>query len=82
MNTSTSPKSSKKCYTEHYLYLVAVSEACGVANKLVTYIIVHYANLSMRVLMLKRLSLMLIYFLKQAEDLAHFSQSTEIELRK
>ena len=80
MQIFTAPKSSKRSWTEHYLYLVAVSEACGGADNLVQDNIVHYADPSMRVSMLARLNLTRIDYLRQAEELAHFSQSTEIEL--
>lgn len=32
MKMFTAPKSSKRSWTEHYLYLVAVGEMCGGAN--------------------------------------------------
>ena len=79
MKISTAPKSSKRSWTEHYLYLVAVSEAG--ADNLVQDNIVHYADPSMRVSMLARLDLTRIDYLRQAEELAYFAQSTEIELR-
>ena len=63
------------------MYLVAVSEACGGADNLVQDNIVHYADPSMRVSMLASLNLTRIDYLRQAEELAHFAQSTEIELR-
>ena len=77
----TAPKSSKRSWTEHYLYLVAVSKACGGADNLVQDNIVDYADPNMRVSMLARLNLTRIDYLRQAEELAHFAQSTEIELR-
>lgn len=81
MKIFTAPKNPKRSWTEHYLYLVAVSEACGGADNLVQDNIVHYADPSMRVSMLARLNLTRIDYLRQAEELAHFAQSTEIELR-
>jgi hypothetical protein len=54
MTMFTAPKSAKRSWTEHYLYLVAVSEAYGGAESLVQDNIVHYA---MRVSMLSRLNL-------------------------
>eukprot|EP00644_Phytophthora_capsici_P017110 jgi/Phyca11/46259/gw1.96.28.1 len=54
MKIFTAPKSAKRSWTEHYLYLVAVSEACGGAENLVLDNIVHYAEPGMRVSMLRR----------------------------
>ena len=81
MKIFTAPESSKRSWTEHYLYLVAVSETCGGADNLVQDNIVHYADPSMRVSMLARLNLTWIDYLRQAEELAHYAQSTEIEMR-
>jgi len=81
MKMFTAPKSAKRSWTEHYLYLVAVSEACGGAENLVLDNIVHYAEPAMRVSMLSRLNLSRTDYLRQAEELAHFAQSTEIQLR-
>ncbi|KAG3011343.1 hypothetical protein PC121_g15728 [Phytophthora cactorum] len=81
MKMFTAPKSAKRSWTEHYLYLVAVSEACGGADNLVLANIVHYADSVIRVSMLSRLNLARTDYLRQAEELAHFAQSTEIKLR-
>ncbi|KAG2790976.1 hypothetical protein PC129_g21386 [Phytophthora cactorum] len=81
MKMFTAPKSAKRSWTEHYLYLVAVSEACGGADNLVLDNIVHYADPVMKVSMLSRLNLARTDYLRQAEKLAHFAQSTEIEMR-
>ena len=61
--------------------MVTVSEMFGGTDNLVQDNIVHYADPSMRVSMLARLNLTRIDYLRQAEELAHFAQSTEIELR-
>uniref|UniRef100_A0AAV1UHJ8 Uncharacterized protein n=1 Tax=Peronospora matthiolae TaxID=2874970 RepID=A0AAV1UHJ8_9STRA len=81
MKIFTATKSSKRSWTEHYLYLVAVSEACGGADNLVQDNIVHYADPNVRVSILARFSRTRIDYLQQAEELAHFAQSTEVELR-
>ena len=70
MKLFTAPKSAKRSWTEHYLYLVAVSEACGGADNLVQDNIVHYADPAMRVSMLARLNLMRTDYLRQTEELA------------
>ena len=79
MKMCTAAKNSRRSWAEHYLYLVAVSEACGGADNLVLDNIVHYADTAMRVSMLSRLNLARTDCLRQAEELAHFAQSTEIE---
>ena len=81
MKIFTAPKSPKRSWTDHYLYLVAVSEACGGADNMVQDNIVHYADHSMRESMLERLNFTCIDYLRQAQELTHFTQSTEIELR-
>ncbi|KAG2984949.1 hypothetical protein PC118_g8585 [Phytophthora cactorum] len=78
MKMFTGSKSAKRSWTVHYLYRVAVSEACGKAENLVLDNIVHYADPAMRVSMLSRLNLARTDYLRQAEELAHFAQSTEI----
>ena len=60
---------------------MAVSKACGGDEYLVQDNIVHYADPAMKVSMLARLILMRTDNLRKAEELAHFAQSTEIELR-
>ena len=81
MKIFTSPKSFKRSWMEHYMYLVAVSDACGGTDNLVQDNILHYADPSLRVSMLARLNLTRIDYLRQAEELAHYAQSTEIEMR-
>ena len=44
MKLFTAPKSAKKCWKEHYMYLAAVSEVCEGANNPVQDNIVHYAD--------------------------------------
>ena len=60
--------------------MVAVSEACGGADNLVLDNIVYYAEPAMRITMLSRLNLARTDYLRQAEELAHFAQYTEIKL--
>ncbi|KAG3178450.1 hypothetical protein C6341_g7935 [Phytophthora cactorum] len=74
MKMFTGSKSAKRSWTVHYLYRVAVSEACGKAENLVLDNIVHYADPAMRVSMLSRLNLARTDYLRQAEELAHFAQ--------
>lgn len=81
MKLFTALKSPQRNWTEHYLYLTAVSDACGGAESLVLDNIVHYADPSMRMTMLSRLDIHRIDYLRRAEELAHFARSTEIEVR-
>ena len=64
MKMFTAPKSVKRSWTKHYLYLVAVSEAYGGADNLVLDLKVHYADCSMRMSMLSRLDLARTYYLR------------------
>uniref|UniRef100_M4BWJ9 Uncharacterized protein n=1 Tax=Hyaloperonospora arabidopsidis (strain Emoy2) TaxID=559515 RepID=M4BWJ9_HYAAE len=57
MKMSTAAKSSRRICTEHYLYLVVISEARGGADNLVLDNIVYYADPAMRVSMLSGLNL-------------------------
>ena len=64
---------------DHFLYLTAVSDACGGADTLVLDNIVHYADPHMRTTMLTKLYLHRNDPLRQAQELAQLAQSTEIE---
>ena len=81
MKLFTAAKSPQRSWTEHFLYLTAVSDACGGADNLVLDNIVHYADPAIRTTMLSRLNLNRIDYLRQAEELAQFAQSTELEVR-
>lgn len=78
-NMKTVAENVKKNYMQRYLYLAAVSEACGDAHNLLLDNFVHYADPEMRVTMLSRLNLARADYLRQAEELAHLAQSTEID---
>ena len=77
----TVSKSSQRYWTEHFLYLTAVSDACGGADNLVLDNIVHYAYSTMSTAMLFRMNLHRADYLRQAEELAQFTQSTETDVR-
>ena len=55
MKLFTAAKSTQQSWTEHFLYLTAVSDACGGADNLVLDNIVHYADPTMRKTMLAKL---------------------------
>lgn len=79
MKLFTTPKASHRSWTDHLLHLTAVSDACGGADSLVLDNIVHYADSHMRTTMLSRLNIHRQDFLRQAEELAQFAQSTEVD---
>ena len=56
-----------------------MSDACGGADSLVLDNIVYYADPHMRTTMLSKLDIHRIDYLRQAEELAQFAQSTEID---
>ena len=64
---------------DHFLYLTAVSDACGDADTLALDNIVYYADSHMRTTMLYWLDLNRNDPLRQAEELAQFAQSTKID---
>ena len=79
MKLFTAPKASHRSWTDHFLYLTAVSDACGGADNLVLFKIVHYADPQMRTTMLSRLNIHRVDHLRQAEELAQFAQSTKVD---
>ena len=81
MKLFTTTKALHRSWTEHSLYLTAVSGACGGANNLVLDNIVHYADLTMRTTVLSSLNLNRGDYLLQTEELVHFAQSTELDVR-
>ena len=80
MKLFTAPKASHRSWTDQFLYLTAVSDACGGADNLVLDNIVHYADPHMRMTMLSRLDMHRTDPLRQAEELAQFAQSTEVDV--
>ena len=81
MNFFTAPKAVHRSWTDHFLYLKAVSDACGGADNLVLEKIVHYADPSARMMMLSQIDIHRMEFLRQVDELCQFAQSTEIEAR-
>ena len=80
MKLFTAAKPPQRSWADHFVYLTAVSDACGGADNLVLYNVVHYADPLMRSNMLSRLNLNRVDYLRQAEELAQFIQSTHIEV--
>lgn len=79
MKLFTAPKEGKRSWTEHYMYLVAVSEACGGgADYLVLNNIVQYASVELRTVLTAKVDETRTDYLQQAEELAHFAQSWEV----
>ncbi|KAG3033372.1 hypothetical protein PC120_g1949 [Phytophthora cactorum] len=80
MKFSTVPKDTRRSWSEHYMYLVAVSEACGGgANYLVLNNIVQYASVELRTVLMVKVEAARTDYLQQAEVLAHFDQSWGLE---
>ncbi|CAI5703654.1 unnamed protein product [Peronospora effusa] len=73
MKLFTAPKAPHRSWTDHFLYLTAVSDACGGADTLVLNNIVHYADPHMRMTMMSRLDIHRTDCLRQAEELAQFA---------
>ena len=79
MKLLTAPKASHRSRTDHFLYLTAVSDACGGADSLVLDNVVHCADPHMRTTMFSRLDIHRTDYLRQAGELAQFAQSTEVD---
>uniref|UniRef100_A0AAV1TZR9 CCHC-type domain-containing protein n=1 Tax=Peronospora matthiolae TaxID=2874970 RepID=A0AAV1TZR9_9STRA len=78
MKLFTAPKASHRSWTDHFVYLTAVSDACDGADSLVLNNIVHYADPHMRMTMFSRLYIHWTDPLRQDEELAQFAQSREV----
>uniref|UniRef100_A0AAV1UK35 Uncharacterized protein n=1 Tax=Peronospora matthiolae TaxID=2874970 RepID=A0AAV1UK35_9STRA len=79
MKLFTAPKASYRNRTDHIMYLTAVSDACGGADSLMLDNVVQYADPHMRTTMSSRLDIHRTDYLRQAEELAQFAQSTEVD---
>uniref|UniRef100_A0AAV1VBC4 Uncharacterized protein n=1 Tax=Peronospora matthiolae TaxID=2874970 RepID=A0AAV1VBC4_9STRA len=79
MNLFTAKKESKRSWPEHYLYLVAVSDAAGGAEQQAMDNIVRYASSELSIILLAKFQMYRIDYLVHAEELAHFAQAIEME---
>uniref|UniRef100_A0AAV1TI68 Uncharacterized protein n=1 Tax=Peronospora matthiolae TaxID=2874970 RepID=A0AAV1TI68_9STRA len=70
-------KDARRTWAEHFLYMVAVSEACGGADSLVLENIVHHASPELVNVMRSKYEPNRLDYLRHAEELAHFAQSIE-----
>ena len=77
----TAKKDQNRSWPEHYLYLVAVSDACGGADAQVLDNIVHYASSELHTVLMAKYDGNRVDYLTQAEELAHFAQAIEMEAR-
>ncbi|KAG6587155.1 Integrase catalytic core protein [Phytophthora cinnamomi] len=83
MQLFTAPKDTKRTWPEHYMYLVAVSEATGGgADYLVLNNIVQYASADLRTVLMAKVDSTRTDYLAHAEELAHFAQAWKIEAKK
>ncbi|POM67044.1 LOW QUALITY PROTEIN: Putative retroelement [Phytophthora palmivora] len=79
----TAPKDPKRTWPEHYMYLVAVSEATGGGvDYLVLNNVVQYASADLRTVFMAKADSTRTGYLAHAEELAHFAQAWEIERKK
>ncbi|CAI5725077.1 unnamed protein product [Peronospora effusa] len=78
----TARKEPKQSWPEHYLYLVSVSDACAGADQKVLDNIVHYASADRSTVLMTKYDNSRVDHLRQAEEIAHFAQSVEVESQK
>jgi hypothetical protein len=82
MKLFTAQKDFKRTWPDHYMYLVAISEACGGgADYLVLNNVVQYASADLRTVLMAKVDGTRVDYLQQAEELAQFAQSWELEAR-
>ena len=79
MKLFTTKKEIKRSWPEHYFYLVAVSDAAGGAEQQVLDNIVHYASSELHTVIMAKYDGNRVDYLAQAEELAHFAQSVELD---
>ena len=70
-------KDARLTWAEHFLYMVAVSEARGGADSLVLDNIVHHASPELMNVMRSKYESTRVDYLRHAEELAHFALSIE-----
>lgn len=72
----TAPKNTRRSWSERYMYMLAVSEACGGgADYLVLNNIVQYASVELRTVLMASIDAERNDYLQQAEELAHVGQA-------
>ncbi|GMG14877.1 unnamed protein product [Phytophthora fragariaefolia] len=82
MKLFTASKDPKRTWPEHYMYLVAISEACGGgADYLVLNNIVQFASADLRTVLMTKVDGTRTDYLQQSEELPHFAQSWELEAK-
>ncbi|KAE9162302.1 hypothetical protein PF004_g30532 [Phytophthora fragariae] len=75
-------KDPKRTWSEHYMYLVAITEACGGgADYLVLNNIVQYASADLRTVLMAKVDGTRTDYLQQSEELSHFAQSWELDAK-
>ena len=81
MKLFTITKENKRSWPEHYLFLVAVSDAAGGAEQQVLYNIVRYASPELSTILMAKYDTHRMDYMVHAEELAHFAQAIEMEAR-
>uniref|UniRef100_H3GBI0 CCHC-type domain-containing protein n=1 Tax=Phytophthora ramorum TaxID=164328 RepID=H3GBI0_PHYRM len=83
MKMFTASKDTKRPWPEHYMYLVAVSEARRTSVEyLALNNIVPYASTELRTVLMAKVDQSRTDYLRHAEELAHFERSWETESTK
>ncbi|CAH0484582.1 unnamed protein product [Peronospora farinosa] len=81
MKLFTAKMNPKRSWPEHYLYLVAVSDVCGGADAQVLDNLFNYASSELHTVLMAKYDGNRVDYLAQAEELAHFAQSAELDTR-
>ncbi|OWZ16109.1 Pol Polyprotein [Phytophthora megakarya] len=77
------PKESKRTWAEHFMYLVAISDASGGgADYMVFNNIVGYASEEMKLVLKAKVDNSRTDYVRQAEELAHIAQAWETDRSK
>ncbi|KAG3117026.1 hypothetical protein PI125_g4153 [Phytophthora idaei] len=80
MKLFTAANDTRRSWPQHYMYLVAISEASGGGTDyLVLNNIVQYASVELKTVLMAKIDANRTDYLAQAEELAHFAQSWELD---
>ncbi|KAE8910625.1 hypothetical protein PF005_g1507 [Phytophthora fragariae] len=83
MKLFTAPKEPKRSWLAHYMYPMAISDACsGCTYYLVLSNIVQYASADLRTVLMAKVDGTRMVYRGQAEELAHFAQAWELDTAK
>ena len=77
----TTKKEGKRSWSEHYLYLIAVSDAAGGTEQQVLNNIVRFASPHLSTILMAKYETQRVDYQVHAEYLAHFAQAIEMTAR-